>query len=168
MRRPYNVRMYRALVERLAAAIPDLGLGTDLIVGHPGESEADFAATLAVVRELPFSYLHVFSYSDRKGTEAARLDGRVPSRAIRERSAELRALGRDKNLAFRRALVGTRREAVVLAERDRGTGFSIGLTSNYVEVLFDGAADMAREIVRVRITAAGVDRTFGVLEEAGA
>src|SRR5438034_8294290 len=76
MRRPYNTRMYRALVESLAGAIPDLGLGTDLIVGHPGERDEDFEATLDLVRALPCSYLHVFAYSDRKGTEAARLPER--------------------------------------------------------------------------------------------
>ena len=165
MRRPYNVRMYRALVERLAEGIPGLGLGADLIAGHPGEGEADFAATLALVGELPFSYLHVFPYSDRKGTEATRHAGRVPARLTRERSAGLRALGRAKNLEFRRRLAGQPRDVVVLAERDRETGFLAGLTSNYVEVLFDGPAGLARRFARVRITAVGTDRTFGVLEE---
>jgi len=168
MRRPYNVRMYRALVERLAAAIPGLGLGTDLIAGHPGEGEDDFRETLALVEALPFSYLHVFPYSERKGTEAARLAGRVPPRVVRERSAGLRELGRAKGLAFRRGLVGQRRDVLVLAERDRATGFANGLTSNYVEVLFDGPAALARSLARVRITAAGTDRTFAVLEEATA
>ena len=84
---PYTARMYRALVERLAAAIPGLGLGADVIVGHPGETEDDFAATLRLVEALPFSYLHVFAYSDRNGTEAARRPGHVPAAVIRERSA---------------------------------------------------------------------------------
>jgi threonylcarbamoyladenosine tRNA methylthiotransferase MtaB len=168
MRRPYNLRMYRALVERLAETMPGLGLGTDLIVGHPGEADDDFAATLRVVDELPLSYLHVFPYSDRKGTEAAGRDSHVPPRVIRERSSRLRALGRAKNRAFRAGLVGQQREVVVLAERDRETGFLTGLTSNYVEVLFDGPADLARRFARVRITAAGVDRTFAVLEEVDA
>jgi len=165
MRRPYNVRMYRALAERLAAAIPSLGLGTDLIAGHPGEGEDDFRETAALVEALPFSYLHVFPYSARKGTEAARLLERVPARTIRERSFRLRELGRAKNLGFRRHLVGERREVLVLAARDRETGFLTGLTANYVEVLFDGPASSARTFARVRITAAGTERTFGVLEE---
>jgi threonylcarbamoyladenosine tRNA methylthiotransferase MtaB len=132
MRRPYNLRMFRALVERLAGAIPDLGLGTDLIVGHPGEEDDDFGATLRVVEELPLSYLHVFPYSDRKGTEAAGRAGHVAPPVIRERSARVRALGRAKNLAFRRALVGRRYLVLMLQERDRETGFLTGLTSNYV------------------------------------
>jgi threonylcarbamoyladenosine tRNA methylthiotransferase MtaB len=165
MRRPYNTRMYRALVERLAAAIPDLGLGTDLIVGHPGEGDADFEATLDLVAKLPFSYLHVFAYSDRRGTEAGRMTGRVAAPVIRERSRRIRQLGREKNLAFRRGLVGRPREVVVLAERERATGLWAGLTANYVEALFDGPSDLARRFARVTITEAGAERTVARLEE---
>jgi threonylcarbamoyladenosine tRNA methylthiotransferase MtaB len=166
MRRPYNVRMYRALVESLAGAMPGLGLGTDLIVGHPGERDEDFRATVDLVRELPFSYLHVFAYSDRKGTEAARLGGRVAPGVIRDRSRALRTLGREKNLVFRRDMVGQERVVLVLAERDRETGLLSGLTSNYVEVLLDGPLTLARRFARVRITGADARRTYGVLEEA--
>jgi threonylcarbamoyladenosine tRNA methylthiotransferase MtaB len=165
MRRPYNVRMYRALVERLSTAIPGLGLGTDLIVGHPGERDLDFDATLDLVRELPFSYLHVFAYSDRKGTEATRLPDRVASRTIRERSRRLRDLGRRKNLEFRRNMIGARREVVVLAERDRKTGRWCGLTDNYVEVVFEGPEDLARRFAVVRITGAEAERTVATLDE---
>jgi threonylcarbamoyladenosine tRNA methylthiotransferase MtaB len=165
MRRPYNTRLYRALVERLAGAMPGLGLGTDLIVGHPGEREEDFAATLGLVEELPFSYLHVFAYSDRKGTEATRLPDHVPPRTIRERSRRLRDLGRAKNLAFRRGMVGQRRDVLVLAERDRDTGGLSGLTSNYVEVVFDGPEGLARRFAVVRITDATTGRTDAILEE---
>jgi threonylcarbamoyladenosine tRNA methylthiotransferase MtaB len=165
MRRPYNARMYRALAERLAVAIPGLGLGADIIAGHPGEQEEDFRATEALVEALPLSYLHVFPYSERRGTEATRLPARVPRRTIRERSARLRELGQAKNLEFRRRLVGQRPDVLVLAARDRETGFLAGLTANYVEVLFDGPADLARTFARVRLSAAGTERTFGVLEE---
>ncbi|OGK93406.1 MAG: tRNA (N(6)-L-threonylcarbamoyladenosine(37)-C(2))-methylthiotransferase MtaB, partial [Candidatus Rokubacteria bacterium GWC2_70_24] len=127
MRRPYNTRMYRTLVERLARDLPDLGLGADLIVGHPGESEADFAETRALVSGLPFSYLHVFSYSDRKGTESTRLTDRVPAQTIRARSAALRQLGREKALAFRQRMLGRTHEALVLEARDRATGLLSGL-----------------------------------------
>jgi threonylcarbamoyladenosine tRNA methylthiotransferase MtaB len=165
MRRPYNVRMYRELIERLAGAMPGLGLGTDLIVGHPGERDEDFAATLDLVRVLPFSYLHVFAYSERTGTEAAGLGERVPSRAIRERSRALRTLGREKSLAFRRAMIGQAPEVLVLSERDRSTGLLSGLTRTYVEVVFDGPERLGRRFARVRIADADAHHTFGVLEE---
>ncbi len=168
MRRPYHTGMYRALVDRLAAAIPGLGLGADVIVGHPGEGPEDFEATLGLVEALPFSSLHVFSYSDRKGTEAARRPDHVPAVAIRERSRRLRQVGAEKSLAFRRGLVGGRREAVVLEARDRRTGLLAGLTDNYVEVLFEGPDALGRRIVPLTITEARADRTHAELEEFGA
>jgi len=168
MRRPYNVAMYRGLVDRLDAAIPRLGLGADVIVGHPGETAQDFETTVSLVSELPFSYLHVFSYSDRKGTEAARLPGRVPPPVTRERSRRLRALGSEKGLVFRRGMIGERREVLVLAERERGTGRLAGLTSNYVEVVFDGPDDLARRFATVMINDANAERTVATLQEPAA
>jgi threonylcarbamoyladenosine tRNA methylthiotransferase MtaB len=164
MRRPYHTGMYRALVDRLAAAVPGLGLGADVIVGHPGETEEDFEATMRFVEALPFSSLHVFSYSARKGTEAARRVDHVAAPMIRERSRQLRRLGAEKSLAFRRGLVGRRREAVVLDARDRRTGLLAGLTDNYVEVLFDGPDALGRRVVPLTITEASADRTHGRLE----
>jgi threonylcarbamoyladenosine tRNA methylthiotransferase MtaB len=164
MRRPYTVRMYRALVDRLAAAIPGLGLGADVIVGFPGETDADFAATRALVEELSFSYLHVFVYSDRAGTEAAALDGRVGARTAARRSEELRALARAKNLAFRAAMVGQRHEALVLETRDRASGQLIALTGNYVEVMVEGDDSLMRSIVKVEVTGIDGDRTVGTLQ----
>ncbi|HET8530536.1 MAG TPA: MiaB/RimO family radical SAM methylthiotransferase, partial [Methylomirabilota bacterium] len=168
MRRPYHTGMYRDLVARLAAAIPGLGLGADVIVGHPGETDADFEATLALVATLPFSYLHVFAYSDRKGTEAARRPGHVPAAVIRERSQRLRHLGREKSHAFRRALVGTRQEVLVLEARDQRTGLLSGLTSNYVEVLFSGPDTLGRRMATIEVDDVRGDRTHGRLVEAPA
>ena len=165
MRRPYHTGMYRALVDRLAAAIPGLGLGADVIVGHPGETDDDFEATLALVGSLPFSYLHVFTYSDRKGTEAARRPGHVPATVIRERSQRLRRLGREKSHAFRSALVGSAREVLVLEARDHQTGLLSGLTSNYVEVLFPGPDGLGRRMATVEIAEVRGERTHGRLVE---
>ncbi len=163
MRRPYTVAMYRALVERLATAIPDLGLGTDVIVGFPGETDADFEATQALVSALPFTYLHVFGYSDRRATEAVRLDGHLEPRVITARSRTLRALGGTKGLTFRRRLVGTVHDVVVLDRSDRATGTLVGLTGNYVEVTFDGPDTFRRRLARVRITGIDGEKARGEL-----
>jgi threonylcarbamoyladenosine tRNA methylthiotransferase MtaB len=165
MRRPYNTAMYRALADRLAAAIPDLGLGADVIVGHPGESRSDFEATMALVEELPLSYLHVFAYSDRKGTEAAKMGDRVAPSVIRERSARLRALGAEKSLAFRRSLVGRSVEVLVLEGR-QAAGELTGLTSNFFEVTFPGPEGLGRGFATVRLTEADRRGVRGVLEAA--
>jgi threonylcarbamoyladenosine tRNA methylthiotransferase MtaB len=161
MRRPYTVARYRRLVARLTAAVPRLGLGTDLIAGFPGETDADFDDTLRLVDELPLTYVHVFPYSARRGTEAAGLDGRVASRVITERAARLRALGGTKNLAFRRGLVGREELVLVLQTRERRTGRRVGLTGNFVEVAFDGGDAAAGSVTRVRVTAATPEGTLG-------
>ena len=164
MRRPYTVGMYRALAERLAGAIPDLGFGADVITGFPGETDADFEATEAVIEALPFTYLHVFSYSDRRGTEAARRPTpRVPPEAIRRRTGRLRRLGAAKNLAFRRAQAGREHRVLVLEHREPGTGRLLGLTDNYLEIAFAGPDALMRGFAQVRATGPGDPRVEGVL-----
>ena len=164
MRRPYSVRMYRALVERLASAIPGLGLGADVIAGFPGETDAHFEATAALVEALPFSYLHVFSYSDRRGTEAGRgAAPRVASVTIRQRTSRLRSLSTAKQAAFRRAQMGRELPVLVLERRERETGRLVGLTDNYLELAFVGPDALMRRLARVRATGQGGERLEGVL-----
>jgi threonylcarbamoyladenosine tRNA methylthiotransferase MtaB len=163
MRRPYTVGLFCRLVDELLRRRPGLALGTDLIAGFPGETEADFAATRALVEALPFSYLHVFPYSDRPGTEAARLADHVPAAVVAARARQLRALDRVKRWAFRRAHLGRVEEVYVLERRDRRSGELVGLTSTYLEVKFPGPDTLMRRIVPVRITAAGAERVRGEL-----
>ena len=163
MRRPYTAGMYQRLVERLAAAIPRLGLGADVIVGFPGESEADFADTMAVVEALPLTYLHVFPFSDRRGTEATRLEDHLAPRVITDRGQRLRALSAAKSLGFRRDLVGRTEDVLVLHTRDRRDGRLVGLTGGYVEVRFDGGDERMGALARVRVTAATPAGTDGAL-----
>jgi threonylcarbamoyladenosine tRNA methylthiotransferase MtaB len=160
MRRPYSVALYRGLVERLARAIPGLGLGADVMVGFPGETEDDFAATRALVDVLPFTYLHVFAYSDRRGTAAASLNAHLDAPTSRRRSAVLRALGEAKSLAFRRRLVGTTQDVVVLESSGAG-GRRVGLTGNYVEVEFPGPRGPARGMIPVQVDDVEGPHTWG-------
>jgi threonylcarbamoyladenosine tRNA methylthiotransferase MtaB len=161
MRRPYNTNIYQALLERLSRAIPDLGLGADVIVGFPGETEADFRETVRLIEALPFSYLHVFSYSDRNGTEAVRLPDHLSPRVVAQRSKTLRALSKAKNLAFRQRLLGRKLEVLVLETREKATGLLTGLTGNYANVLFDGPDDWLGQFVNVTITDVQPERTLG-------
>jgi threonylcarbamoyladenosine tRNA methylthiotransferase MtaB len=161
MRRPYNTMIYRSLVEKLSRVIPTLGLGADVIVGFPGETADDFEETRRLIEALPFSYLHVFSYSDRKGTEAVRLPDHLPPRMIAERSKALRRLGQGLNLAFRRRLLGQPQEVLVLQTRDKATGLLVGLTGNYVEVLFEGPDEWVKQFLTVAVRDVTADRTLG-------
>src|SRR5262249_47421041 len=156
MRRPYTVGMYRAVVERLACAIPRLGLGADVIAGFPGERAEDAAATEALIEALPFTYLHVFPYSDRTGTEAVTRPEHVDRAMVGRRAARLRALGTAKAVGFRQMMVGRTEDVLVLETRDRATEGLVGLTGKYVESVFEGPDALMRRVVRVRVVAADV------------
>jgi threonylcarbamoyladenosine tRNA methylthiotransferase MtaB len=132
MNRRYTVRGYTAFVEKAVRLMPDLGLGTDVLVGFPGESDAQFANTLAAATDLPFSYLHVFAYSKRPGTAAARMAPAVASATMKSRSKALAELSRAKRLAFYQRYVG--RKVEVLFETKDEAGRWTGLTNNYMRV----------------------------------
>jgi threonylcarbamoyladenosine tRNA methylthiotransferase MtaB len=131
MGRRYTAQQYADLVENLGARIPEIGIGADCIVGFPGESAADFSATMKLVELLPLSYLHVFSYSHRPGTPAGELSSQVDPAVKKERSGILRELSKEKNRKFRRGLLG--KELTVLVESSPG-GEAEGLSENYVRV----------------------------------
>lgn len=106
MHRWYRTEHYARRVELIRERLPHAAIGADVIAGFPGETEADHSATLAFIERLPFTYLHVFSYSSRPGTQAASLPHHVPAHIIKRRARELRALGESKSSAFRRAQIG--------------------------------------------------------------
>ena len=101
MHRWYRAAHYAERVELIRRCLPDAAIGADVIVGFPGETDEDFRATVEFIERLPFTYLHVFSFSARPGTEAARLGDRCAPAIIRERARALRALCAAKSAAFR-------------------------------------------------------------------
>jgi len=127
----YTAAEYRRRVEGLAACLPVFALGADVIVGFPGETDADHAATRALLADLPFTYVHVFPYSERPDAAARRLGGAVAPAAVRERSAELRALVEAKGRTHAAQRVGGTADVVLL---DRRAGRAEGLTEDYLTV----------------------------------
>src|SRR5208282_707688 len=101
MRRWYREKHYAEPIKLILARLPDAGIGADVIVGIPVESDEDFAATVELIERLPFTYLHVFSFSPRPGTEAEKFSTSVPSHAVRERARALRSLSERKSAEFR-------------------------------------------------------------------
>lgn len=138
MNRRYTAGFYMDLIKRIAKEIPDIGLGADVMVGFPGEGDIEFENTLRLIKALPITYLHVFSFSPRPGTSAANMKGQVPEAVKRERSTVLRQLGIKKNLEFRTRLIGRPLEAVVINKKDDQTGWFLGVTDNYVRVVIEG------------------------------
>jgi threonylcarbamoyladenosine tRNA methylthiotransferase MtaB len=135
MRRPYTAGFYTALVERIVDLMPYASIGSDVIVGFPGETDAQFDESVAVLRHLPLSHLHVFPYSDRPGTEAAALQPKVEGTVIRERARRVREIGADMTRRFRAAQRGTVRRALVVDD-----GWS-AVTDNYVKVRLEQQAE---------------------------
>lgn len=162
MRRQYDVAALRDVAAEIARTLPDAGLGTDVIAAFPGESAVDFAETMRLLEELPFTYLHVFPYSRRQGTSAAKARDHLPAAVIRERARALRQLGSDKRRAFAERFVGAELEVLVEATRDAASGRLIGYSRNYLRVLFDGADGLANRAVPVRATARCGDRLLAV------
>lgn len=130
----YTAATYAAAVERLASRLPVFGLGADIIVAFPGETAEDHAETVGLVERLPFTYLHVFTYSPRPGTAATRLADHVPLGAAQERSHELRHLGQKKGKEYRAARAGGSADVVVTAATPRREG----ITEDYLTVAIRG------------------------------
>ena len=143
MHRWYRIEHYARRVELIHALLPHAAIGADVIAGFPGETEDDHAATLAFIERLPFTYLHVFSYSQRPGTRAASLPDQVPPQTIKRRARELRALGESKSAAFRRSQNGRALRVLALhrSERDVQVGVTPALSSNYLSVRIPGAIE---------------------------
>ncbi|NLB60197.1 MAG: MiaB/RimO family radical SAM methylthiotransferase, partial [Lentisphaerae bacterium] len=148
MDRRYTAAQYRALVAEATRKIEGLGLGSDIMVGFPGESAADFAASERLLSELPISNLHVFSYSPRPGTPAARSRAQVPEPEKKRRAARLIALGRRQRQAFAQRWIG--RETSVLIESVDAAGVGRGWSSEYLPVLVQGCVQEPRSIIRFR------------------
>src|SRR5204863_7801863 len=106
MHRKYRPWHYREKIEKIRSAMPTAAIGADVMVGFPGESEAEFEATRRMIEDLPFTYLHVFTFSARPGTPAASMPNQVPVQVARERNRGLRELASNKKLAFMQAFIG--------------------------------------------------------------
>jgi threonylcarbamoyladenosine tRNA methylthiotransferase MtaB len=128
MYRKYRPRHYRERMELAARMMPDAAFGADVMVGFPGETDTEFAASVAFIEDMPLTYLHVFTYSERPGTRAMDLGAAVPMDVRRERNRVLQAVSEKKSRSFRERLRGKRFGAVVMGEGD------VALTTNYVRV----------------------------------
>ncbi len=161
MNRDYTASFYRELLLHIEQKVPDVALGADVIVGYPGEGDAEFQNTVNLVEESPLTHLHVFSYSPRLGTPAADMEAQIPEPVKKSRSETLRRLGRKKNFDFRKNKLWSELKVVVEDKIDADTGFYTGLTDNYIRVCISGAKKehVGREIM-VRITEAEEGHTF--------
>ncbi len=160
MRRPYTCDDYRRLVDGIQTRLPHASIGADMIAGFPGETDVDFAANLAYLPSSPLTHLHVFPYSDRPGTEATRMRGKIHPAVVRDRGAELRRIGGGLASRFFASQAGTVRPGLTLED---GT---LVVTDNYLKLR---VAPGLRRNVRVLVRVAGRNaEPSTVVEQRGA
>jgi tRNA-2-methylthio-N6-dimethylallyladenosine synthase len=167
MNRKHNADSYLRLVERIRAARPDLALSGDFIVGFPGETDADFEATLALVREARYASAFSFKYSPRPGTPAAAMPGQVAETVADERLQRLQALLVEQQVAFNAAQVG-RTLPVLFEKKGRHAGQAIGRSPYLQSVHVEGAEHLLGTIVAVTIEGAAQNSLAGALLRAAA
>ena len=149
MKRRYQRALYRERLEWIKEQMPDACIGADVLVGFPGETEQHFADTHQFLSDLPISYLHVFTYSERPGTEAVRMDQVVPMPQRKERNQRLRLLSEKKRNMFYRSHIGSQRR--VLWEAKEKDGMMQGYTENYIRLHRPYDAQMINQIEDVRV-----------------
>lgn len=151
MKRRYLTDLYQSRIDHIHKAIPHAAIGVDVIVGYPGETEEEFIKTYHFLNHLPVSYLHVFTYSERPNTVAAKMDGAIPMAIRNMRSKMLRSLSTKKKRAYYEQHVGD--TAIVLFENDVENGMMHGFTENYIRVSAKYDPLRINEILPVTITA---------------
>jgi threonylcarbamoyladenosine tRNA methylthiotransferase MtaB len=160
MRRPYDTAFLREVIGEVRRSLPEAAIGTDVIAGFPGETDAQFEATVELLRELPFTSFHVFPYSRRTGTTAAKLAGQVPSRTITGRAGRLRALSEAKQTAFARRFVG-RVLRVLVEHTPPRPEWLCGYSRNYLRVECPGDMALANRELPVHVEASQGARLVG-------
>lgn len=159
MRRRYNTAQYRDTVNLIRQYMPDAGIGADVIVGFPGETNEVFEKSMSFIESLPVSYLHVFSYSERQGTASSQMGGNIDPRVKRKRSELLRMISTKKRYEFNRRFVG--KVMKVLVEEEVKNGKLYGFTSNYVRVEMNANPIRLNEISDVLITGVSDNTAIG-------
>jgi len=160
MGRRYTSSEFSALVHRIRAAVPELAVTTDIIVGFPGETEAEFAQSKAFVERMAFARLHVFPYSPRPGTPAAQFPDQVPPAVKKQRAQCMRAVGERASWSFRQRFVGRTLPVLWEGTQER-PGVVSGLTDNYLRVYTAGEKGLANTITSVRLIHLHADGLWG-------
>jgi threonylcarbamoyladenosine tRNA methylthiotransferase MtaB len=151
MHRPYTRSLFRNQIIKIKELLPDAAIGVDTLIGFPGETEKAFENTYLLIHELPVTYLHVFPFSDRKGTPASSYPQPVDSKKIKAYCKKMRSLGHVKKKDFYKKFTGKTLEILIEDKRDRSTGLLKGITSNYIPVHVNGDDHLKNTLVQVRI-----------------
>lgn len=149
MRRNYDTAYYRELLARVRERLPDAALGSDIIVGFPGETHHHFESSWQWFASLPLTYFHVFPYSERRGTVAAAFPDQVPPRVKKNRVQQMRELGNMKKREFYQRFLGRRFPVLIEGAVDKKTGYQRGFSRNYLAVLVAGSPHLVNQEIAV-------------------
>ncbi len=163
MNRPYSRERYRQIIDDLRAIVPDMYFSTDIIVGFPGESAADFELTREFFEEIGFEMAYIFKYSVRTGTPAADLEDQVPQAVKEERNQILLQILAERSMVRNRSLIGTTQEVLVEGPARKGEGILAGRTRGNRKAVFPGDRDLAGKLVNLHIEGASVSTLRGIL-----
>lgn len=163
MRRPYTRELFAEKVERLAASVPEISVGVDVIAGFPGEGDAEFENTFSLLSGLPIAYLHIFPFSARRGTPAASSRDQVEPGTIKERCSRLHELDRAKRDAFHRNFMGKMAGVLIESGRDRRSGLLTGRARNYIRVFLDGDDGLKKRLLDVELLEAAHGGMMGAV-----
>lgn len=167
MGRPYDSAFFAHLLEKIWRALPEMAVGLDVMVGFPGEDKQAFERTLQFIEDLPVAYLHVFPYSERTGTEAAAMSGKVSDADIKDRAERMRNIGKRKRTAFAQRFIGQKMAVLVEGKPDRVTGLWRGFSGNYIPVVLrDGDISQINQIVQVRTHECQDGKLYGRITDA--
>jgi len=161
MNRGYGAQEFARLVEQIRERVPLAAIGVDTMAGFPGEDDQAYQNTLSLIQDLPISYLHVFPYSPRKGTAAARFSGQVDQKVTKERARKLRKLGREKRESFYRSCLGEVFSVLTEGWASENKALVKGLSDNYLSVSFPSARAEKNRLVSVRIEGLGENNVIG-------
>jgi threonylcarbamoyladenosine tRNA methylthiotransferase MtaB len=163
MRRKYSVAEYCEVIHKIKEAFPNAGVGADIILGHPGETETQFLDTFNLLRKLPITHFHPFPFSKRKGTISAKMENQIPQQVKKDRVRLITDLGKAKLLDFMTDFVGTTNQ--VLFEYRADDGLFEGHTTNFLKVRVESVEDLSNQIIPVKLEAIREGKLLGQINQ---
>lgn len=165
MNRKYTTQEYMEVVKKLRSIYPDVGITTDIIVGFPGETEEEFEKTVQFVKDVSFSSMHIFKFSPRKGTPAAKFKGQVSPKVKEERSKIISNIAKENQMKFMNSFIGKSLNVLFEQKIDGNSNYYEGLTDNYIRVMAEAAYDIKGKIISTKIKGINKYMMLGILEK---
>lgn len=150
MNRIYNTSEYQRLIDKIVTSCPGISIGTDIITGFPGESDAEFKNTISFIEKLPFTYMHIFPYSKRPNTAACNFNGHIEDQVKKERVRALMEINLKKKIAYKESQIN-RVVDVIVEKKDKTTGYYYGISDNYLKILIKSRNLRRGDRIRVKV-----------------